>query len=1005
MLLKNRPNKLAKAIRLALIFGSLGTTITTNAIAQEVDDANDDQPEARVVITGSRITSLGNISSSQIFSMSEETLDFQQDTEIESIMRTLPSIIPADNKNVNNGSSGAGTIDLRGLGAQRNLIMLDGKRMVPFNFNGQVDTASIPTALVERIDVITGGASAVYGSDAIAGAINFILKKDFEGVALDFNHSELGENDGETDSLSFTVGSNLDDGRGNAVLSVSWLERKPVLLGDRSFGLLGVATRTGAGLAELESGAPPAQPVAGCEAPGAVDFVNGSGSTTSIPTRFAIVGGTAASAGQFRNDRTISGDCSRFNFGPFNYFQTPSERYSATAAAHYELNDNVEVYSSFNFSHTRVDQQVAPSGTFGSTFWLPLANPLIGSQAQQFMLTGAENERVAGNLNSTASAPLPDSLINWRDIDGDGIVSAADDLLVQLRRRTLELGPRSERYDTEQFQINTGVRGTFLEDWEYDIAFQYGESNRTTVRDGYTNVDNIQFALDTQDGVTCANGVSACVPIDLFGGFGTITDEMAAYARAIAIQSQNYEQTITTAVINGPVDAIQLPSASQPLALSAGLEHRREVGSLTPDECLKKAPASCQGGAGGNLLPINGGYTVKEAFFEGILPLIEDAPGAESLALEFGFRSSDFDVSNTTAESYKIGINWRPIEQLMIRVMQQEANRAPNVAEIGSPVTTGLNNAVMDPCSVANAGNIDAALTQLCISTGMTASQVGAVQDIISNQINTIRGSDPTNLPTPEQADTFTAGFVWTPDFEAFNNFSLSVDYYDIDIKDIIGQFSAQEVLNACYVAGIAGECSKIHRVGGDLTIASSGIDRFTTNLNYLQAEGIEVGLNFGLDFGDMGRLNVSANINKYLTQESQSSDLTPVLDCNGYFGTSCDPISDLRWIQRTTWSYNDWTVSAQWRHIGGIEIEPTERDNVFAPFQEIDAYDYLDLFASYTLTENATITFGIDNITDEKPPISGNDAGDTSSNFGNTWPSNYDVLGSTYKLGVQLRF
>lgn len=991
-------SKISRLIKLSLMCGATSALLSASAFAQ---DAPEGEESERLVITGSRITSPGAVSSSQILSIDEEALDFQQDTEIESIMRTLPAIIPADNKNVNNGTAGAGTIDLRGLGSQRNLIMLDGKRMVPFNTGGRVDTASIPTALVERVDVITGGASAVYGSDAIAGAVNFILKKDFEGVAIDVNHSELGENDGDTNSLSFTVGANLDEGRGNAVLSMSWLERDFVLLGDRPYGEFGISTRTGAGLAELQAGTPAALPPADCTAPSAVDFINGSGSTTSIPTRFAIVGGTAATAGQFRNDRTLSNNCSRFNFSPFNYFQTPSERYSATAMANYEINDNVEVYSTFNYSHTKVIQQVAPSGTFGATFWLPLANPLIGDQARAFMIASGEAERANGNLN-------PTGLENWRDLDGNGVVSAGDYLNVQLRRRTLELGFRDERFDTEQFQMNTGVRGSFLEDWEYDLTFQYGESNRATIRGGYTNLTNIQNALDSLDGVTCQNGDSTCVPLDLFGGFGTITPEMAAYAQAIALQTQNYEQTIMTGVINGQFDAIQLPSAEEPLAMSFGLEHRREVGSLTPDECLKLAPASCQGGAGGNILPIKGGYTVEEFFMEGLLPLVEDAPGAESLALEFGFRTSDYDISDDRADSYKIGLAWRPTESLMVRIMQQEANRAPNVGEIASPVTAGLNNATADPCAVDANGNaqvITGDLLARCLATGMNASQVGNVPDIISNQINAFTGSDPTNPPKPETADTFTAGIVWTPTFDTFDSFTLSLDYYDIDIKDIIGSFSAQEILDGCYVAGIQEQCDKINRVGGALTIGNAGLDLYTTNLNYLQAEGIELGLNFSVSLEDMGRLNISANINKYLTQESQSSDTTPVLDCNGYFGTSCDPISDFRMIQRTTWSYENWTASLQWRHIGAVEVEPTEANKVFEAFRKIDAYNYFDLFASYAINENMEVTFGIDNILDEDPPISGNDAGDTSSNFGNTWPSNYDVLGSTYKMGVKFRF
>ena len=456
--------------------------------------------------------------------------------------------------------------------------------------------------------------------------------------------------------------------------------------------------------------------------------------------------------------------------------------------------------------------------------------------------------------------------------------------------------------------------------------------------------------------------------------------------------------------VTGPVDFIELPTAGAPLAMSFGYEHRTETGLLEPDECLKETPASCQGGAGGNLLPIKGGYKVSEFYFEGILPLFDGAAFAETMDLEFGYRTSDFDTVGTT-DSWKIGFNWRPVESVLLRVMQQKANRAPNVAEIASPVTTGLDNAVLDPCSVKNAANIDATLRQLCISTGMTDAQVGVIPDIISGQINTFNGSNPVAPPGPEEADTFTAGVVWTPNFSWANDFTVSVDYYDIDISDIIGSFSAQEILDSCYINADATECAKINRVGGDLTGSAAGVNQFTTNLNFLRAEGIEIGFNFNVDLEGMGNLAFSGNINKYLTQESQSSVTVPVLDCKGYYGTSCDPLSDLRWIQRTTWSLDDFTLSLLWRHINSVEVEPGERALRFEAFRSIDSYDYFDLFGSYTLNDNVTFTVGIDNMFDKDPPVLGNDVGDTSSNSGNTFPSNYDALGRMYKAGVKFKF
>ncbi|GAC16951.1 TonB-dependent receptor domain-containing protein [Aliiglaciecola lipolytica] len=981
-------SKVANSIKLALCASSLVALSVPLASAQETEGAKDVE---KISVTGSRILSPGIESSSPIFSLGEEEIGYLQTPEFEKIIRSLPSTIPADGGNVNNGTAGAATIDLRGLGAQRNLVLLNGKRMVPFNFNGQVDTANIPTALIDRIDVVTGGASAVYGSDAISGAVNVVLKNNFQGVSLDMNHSQSSESDGDQDNISLTIGANFDDSRGNAVLSLSWMERDAVLLGDRPLGLFGINSNTGSGYQEFLAGDVATPPPAGCGGPNVVDL-SGSGSTTAIPTRFELIG--TGVNGQFREDGTLGPNCSLFNFNPFNYYQTPAQRYGATALATYEVNDHMEFYSSFNFTNTTVVQQVAPSGTFGSSFTLPLYNPLIGSQALDFILDGANAAVGDGTLVDGGS---------WTDANSNGVVDTEDSLTVRLRRRTLELGARSERYDAELWQVNAGLRGQFFGDWDYDFSYQYGESNRTTVRDGYTNLGNIQNALDTRDGVTCAVG-GTCVPINLFGGFGTITDASAAYARAIALQQQKYEQEIISLVLTGPVDFIELPTAGAPLAMSFGLENRTETGILEPDECLKETPASCQGGAGGNLLPIKGGFKVDEFYFEGILPVFDGAAFAESMDIEFGFRTSDFDTIGT-AESWKIGFNWRPVEPLLLRVMQQKANRAPNVGEIASPVTSGLDNAVIDPCSVANAGNIDATLTALCVSTGMTEAQVGVIPDIISGQINTFNGSSPSNPPGPEEADTFTAGFVWTPDFNWANDFSLSVDYYDIDISGIIGNFSAQEILDSCYINGDAGECAKINRVGGDLTGSAAGVNQFTTNLKYLRAEGIEIGFNMNFDLDDMGNLAFSGNINKYLTQESQSSDTVPVLDCKGYYGTSCDPLSDLRWIQRTTWSYDDITVSLLWRHINSVDVEPGERALRFEAFRKIDSYDYFDIFASYAFTEYATFTFGVDNMFDKAPPVLGNDIGDTSSNSGNTFPSNYEVLGRIYKAGLKFKF
>lgn len=988
-------SKLAKSIRLATVMGVASSImLVSGPINAQEESTESIESVEKISITGSRIRRPGAISTSPIFSMSAAELSLFQEPEVERMLKVLPSTIPGDGANVNNGSAGAATVDLRGLGTQRTLILMDGRRMTPFNYDGQVDTAAIPTALIQSVDVVTGGASAVYGSDAISGAINFIMKKDFEGVELQYNHAVTGDNDGDKDNISLTIGSNSADGKGNIALSVSWMNRDQVLLGDRPLGLLGIDSETGAGLNEFNTGLPPVPGPAGCDGPNVVDFVLGSGSTTAIPTKFALVGYAPAN-GQFRNDGSIGADCSRFNFNPFNFYQTPAERYSATAIGHYEINDHATVYSTFNYNRQSVSQQIAPSGTFGARFDIPLANPFIVEQARQYMIDAGNDALAAGLLNTPG-------LTNWIDSNGSGDVDAADYLNVQLRRRTVEFGPRSELFNTNQFSLLTGVEGELYGDWMYDASYQYGETNRVTTRGGYTNLTNIQNALDTTDGVNCKNGVSSCVPLNLFGGLGTITPAMAAYSTATALQTQAYTQEIILFTTNGPIEAIRSPWSAEELSISVGYEHRKETGSLEPDECLKQAPASCQGGAGGNLLAINGGFSSEELFIEGVFPVLENVSFAERVDIEFGYRGADYS-SVGSVNTWKLGATWQPTDQVLIRVMQQSATRAPNVGELSSPVVTGLDNATLDPCSIANAGNIDAALTALCLSTGMLPAQVGAVQDIISGQINALNGSDPDNAPGAEDAETFTVGFVYSADF--LDNFVFSVDYYDIQVDDYIGEFSPQEVLDGCYIGGDTVACSKINRIGGDLTISGSGVELFTTNLKSRQVEGIEVNVDFSVDLGEMGEISFNANVNKYLTHEQQSSNESALIDCKGQFGTTCSPTSDLRWVQRTTWQLNDFTVSALWRHMSGVDIQSNQIVDTFAQFQSIESYDYVDLFASYHYNEHTKLTFGIDNVFEKDAPVLGGEVGSTSFNSGNTFPSTYDNLGRMYKMGVKFTF
>ncbi len=981
-------NKLSKSVKIALVFGVASPLFMAQGVMAQEKPAAEQEVE-KIQVTGSRIRSANAMSTSPIATIGEIEIKQQQQPEVERIIRNLPAALPGDGSNVNNGSGGAASINLRGLGRNRNLVLMNGKRMVPFNTSGHVDTSSIPTALIERIDLVTGGASAVYGSDAISGAMNVVLKNNFEGVEFETGHSRSADADAFSQNASLTLGGNFDEDKGNAVLSIGWLDRDSLLLGQRPLGNLGIETATGANYNNFLNGVAPSAPADPlCGGP---DAVAAGGSTTAVPTRIALFG-VPSVGGQFRDGGNLGSNCSVFNFNPYNYYQTPAKRYSATAMARYNLNDEHTVYTNVNYVTTSVDTQVAPSGIFGTFFWIPMANPYFNDQARSTLLNGAN--AAIGSMNAT----------NWRDSNNNGVVDQADSLRLQIRRRTGELGPRSTGFDSDQFQFVTGVEGFLTDTWAYEVSAQHGQTKRLDVSAGYTNIANIANQLDAVSKTACRNGDTSCVPINLFGGYGTITPEMAAYARATAFIATEYQQRVVSGSINGPFDSVVSPFAESPLSMSFGYEWREEQAFSNPDECWKLAPASCLGGAGGNQLPVGGDFKVNELFTEGKLALVEDGFLTDVLELEFGYRHGNYNTVGDNG-SWKLGLAWRINDEFLLRVMNNAATRAPNVGELYAPLTSGLDNASMDPCSIKNAANINDTLRARCIATGMTAAQVGKVEDIVSGQINVFSGSNPTKAPDAEDAKTTTLGFVWTPEFEAIKRVNLSVDYYDIYVDGYIGTNTPQEVLDGCYILGNTAQCSLIKRDGGTLTSDISGVQQYITNLAYLKTSGVEVQYSFGFDLETMGAIDFSGQLNRYIEVETLSSTTSTVIDCNGYFGTSCAPQHETRANQRVTWSYEDYSLGFMWRYLSDIDVEPGMYKDTFASFRHIGSYSYVDMYSSYQVNEAVKLNFGVDNLLDRNAPVVGNEASSTSWNSGNTFPSHYDMIGRTYRMTVNVKF
>ncbi len=1009
----------------------------TAALAQEDDDVLD-----VVIVTGTRIQNQNVIAASPITTIGQEEISLKQTPNIERVFRDLPVTIPGDGENVNNGTAGQATLDLRGLGPERSLIMIDGKRLAPYDINGIVTTDVIPVNMLERVDVVTGGASAVYGSDAMSGAVNFIMRNDFEGLEIDMGYSDTEEGGDDTYYINALIGVNFDDGRGNVTIGGGRTSRGAILLAERDFGLFGVSSSTGAG-----AGAPPPRPAANCQ--GGTEFTVDAaaevGSTTAMPGTLNLRTGDDF---QFRDDMTLGTDeCATFNFNPFNYYQTPQERWQATTVASYNVTDEIETYARVSFSSNRSDFQIAPSGTFGSSFTIPVMNPFF-TDATRTTIVNALNAGAQNFVTSTQEDideidalpnPTPEQLdtrdalqealdadpfglmsAGIQDLNGNNAADFGDTFTSTARRRTLELGPRTGIFDTDYSQFVWGLRGVIprTENWNFDLSYQRGESDFVETRDGFTNLGNLQAGINTVDPNQCIDALgnvtaAPCTPINVFGPVGSITDAQrdSGFFIAIASDLRRAEQTVYHASVDGTIDQVSLPWADDGLSVAIGVERREESASSSPDECLKEAPTSCQGGAGGNRLPIKGAYEVEEGFVEAIFPIVQGRQFFENLSIEAGYRNSNFDLQGST-DTWKGGLSWQITQGFRFRFMEQQAVRAANIGELFSPVTTGLDNATQDPCSEGLEGYVPpapgSALFDLCVSTGMLASQVGTVSNIIAGQVNVFNGTNTANLPTPETASTTTFGFVWEPEFAAWNSLApttISIDYYDIDIEDYIDEPSGQEALDACYVLQDPIACAGIVRIGGALTVTGTGAPAFFTNFETFRAEGIDLQINTGFDLGGLGDLSINYTGHNYLTNEFQTTAASAVVDCKGRYGTSCDPVPEYRHTLRFNWMRDDFDASLLWRHIGEMDAQTNEAGNLFEAFRSVDAQDYLDLSFGYSYQDFGRISLLITNVANEDPPILGNSTGSTAFNSGNTFPSLFDTLGRTYAVNLKLTF
>lgn len=945
------------------------------AMAQEASPPPDPAPVAdqmaapadqEIIVTGSRIARPDLQAASPVSVVTSEKIELAGSSGVEEFLRDIPQAVAAIGSATNNGNEGAATVDLRNLGEERTLVLVDGKRFVPYDSNGIVDLNMIPSALIERVEVVTGGASAVYGSDAVAGVVNFIMRKDFEGIEADAQYGLTEKGDGRAYNLSLTGGMNFADGRGNITLNGTYSKQASVYQGARGFSN---------------------------EALAAADFSPG-GSATNAPG-FVDLGpdGYQFDAAGNLIDLGANPDAyAPFNFNPYNLLQAPYEKWTATMLLNYEFSDALEFYGRGSFAKSKVTTIIAPTGTFFFPFDLNYTtNPFLSDQARG-VLAGFDVDDPATPGNEA----------------GDGVVSAG------LGRRLTELGTRDSLYENKAWQVVGGFRGQFSDTLRWEVFTQYAKTKRTQdfVNDvAYDRLFQAVQAVGTPDAPACLDPSNGCVPANIFGP-GNLSAAAADYIRLNLHEDDSTTQFIAGGFVSGDLP-FNMPWAGKPGAFVVGLEYRKETSKARPDQNLIEGNSI----GFGSSTPIDAQYDVKEAYAELKLPIVSDVAFARELNLEAGVRYAKYKnrvktlgVGNSYSNwSWKVGGDWKPVDDLRIRAMYQRAVRAPNINEIGQPKTPSTGDATFDPCAEGNpVGN--PTLTQLCIDTGVPAANIGAVGGPIAGQINNYVGGNPDLVP--EKASTWTIGAVFQPQF--LRGFTATIDYFDIKVKDAILQIPEQSVLDICY--GIEQDadgafCSLIARapngrLNGDTSV---GVDVSRRNIGLLRSRGIDVSAGYKFDIGSFGNLELGINLTRQLKTDLQFASLLPTNECAGLVGKIClRPDPKWRWTQTTVLNTGPWTLQLRWQHLGKLTNDSvgfgTAAPSDFV-VPVIKSYDYFDLSGIVRIADHLALRAGVSNLFDKKPPIVGNDYGGTTENSGNTYPATYDTLGRSFFVGAKVTF
>jgi outer membrane receptor protein involved in Fe transport len=944
----------------------VAAAVAAAVLAASVAPAAETAPDAaaaieEVVITGSLIAKPNDVASSPIVTVSTAQLEQAGTVTLEAALKQLPGFAPSTNSN----SAGPATLNLHGLGTNRNLVLLDGHRLPLSDISGNVDTNLITDAMLAGVDVITGGASAVYGSDAMSGVVNFRTLKKFEGLRADVQYGNSAKQDAQKTTTTLTAGTRFADGKGHAMLTLGYSQSQALKGAKRPFfDLITPSSFIGQGTFVPTATNLPNQTVLNA-------LFAGYGAVTPVSntlnlgfndngTLFTQTGAKHYLGPTSGGYNIIAGNV-RMPVGPQGYIVAPLDRKSVFSKFDYELTPTVTAYGQVLYAQTNLTGDTSKSLTqFGTLTTVPVTNPFIPTDLATLL----------------ASRPNPTAAFTWNG----RYVGIPGKAFEEIRNTSQFLG---------------GLKGQLpFRNWTWDVYAAYDSTSHNQALHNAVLKSQVQRLLSAADG-----GASLCT-----GGFNpfglahssSLSPACASFMTSTAQSNEQLSQSQAQGVAQGSIAT--LPAGDLSVAVLAGT--RRNAYAYSPDFNLQtqniEAVVASQ--------PSQGSISVKEAAVQIDVPLLKDVALARSLGIGAAYRYSDYSTSGGVS-SYEADIKWRPTDELLVRGGYQRAVRAPNIGELYAAATGSQTQfgtppgSLGDPCdirSTARTGANGASVRALCLAQGIPA----AVIDTYIFPTTATGSVSSGNLKlTPETADTYNLGLVWSPgSLGALTNVSASVDYFNINIKNVISVVPGLTTLSKCYnLDGTNPGYSPSNVFCGLLTRDANGFLSLISlpffNLGGLKTDGVDFQAAASLPLGK-GRLNFNTNLGytrSYLVQT------LPGQAFQDFAGTNTLGASRPRYKALTTLGYSqgDASVSLSWRYLAAMK-DASSVTTPNSPGAGVGTYNLYDLAGSYRIGDRWFLRGGVTNLLDKGSPI-------VSSSQNSTDLAVYDSIGRSYFLGVRL--